>query len=49
MGNSRKNKSRIFGLETFSEFSHIIKVHAHTAGQSNTKKHLPWRSVDKEI
>ena len=26
MGNSRKNKSRVFGLETFSEFSHIIKV-----------------------
>ena len=25
-GNSRKNKSRVFGLETFSEFSHIIKV-----------------------
>ena len=52
MGNSRKNKSRVFGLETFSEFSHIIKStcqHAHTAGQSNTKKHLPWRSVDKEI
>ena len=23
---SRKNKSRVFGLETFSEFSHIIKV-----------------------
>ena len=26
MGNSPKNKSRVFGLETFSEFSHIIKV-----------------------
>ena len=26
MGNSRKSKSCVFGLETFSEFSHIIKV-----------------------
>ena len=26
MGNSRKNKSSVFSLETFSEFSHIIKV-----------------------
>ena len=30
MGNSRKNKSCVFGLETFSEFSHIIKVLVNT-------------------
>ena len=41
MANSRKNKSRVFGLETCQ--------HAHTAGQSNTKKDLPWRSIDMEI
>ena len=30
VGKLRKNKSRVFGLETFSEFSHLIKILVNT-------------------
>ena len=51
MGKSRKNKSCVFGLETFSEFSDIIKVLVNMliTPANQTQKYLPWCSVDKEI
>ena len=44
MGNSRKNKSRVFGLETFSEFSHLVKilVNAFTPPANQTQRSIPW-------
>ena len=51
MGNSRKNKSRVFGLETFSEFSHLIKilVNALTPPANQTQRSIPMgSSVDKK-
>ena len=51
MGNSRKNKSRVFGLETFSEFSHLSKILVNTLTllANQTQRSIPMgSSVDKK-